>query len=108
MPHYRINIKLEQEPVKEYLIEDDRREVDVVYQDYKRRVFDKNGAGRVIYFDLVMVSTESLEHMADRKEVYNEQNDFGFKPVVPAATKWGKQSNNFYSNGKPEERRQRK
>lgn len=99
MPHYRINIKLEQEPVKEYLIEDERREVDLVYNDYRRRVRDKNGAGRVTYFDLVMVAAESLQHLGDRKEVYNEQNDFGYKPVVAAAPKWGK--NRIQHESKP-------
>ena len=97
MPHYRINIKLEQEAVKEYLIEDDRREVDLVYNDYRKRVFDKNGAGRVVYFDLVMISAESLQHLEDRMEVYNPANDFGYKPFIPTLTKWGKQKKAYDS-----------
>jgi hypothetical protein len=91
MPHYRINIKLEQYPVTEYLIEDDRRELDLVYHDYRRRVFDKNGAGRVTYFDLVMVTEESIKHQADRKEVFHEKNEFGYHPTLPATTKWKKE-----------------
>ena len=81
MPHYRITIKLEKEPVKEYIIEDGRKEIDLVYGNYKRRVYDKNGAGRVIYFDLVMISEESLKHLEDRKEVYHEGNNFGLDSV---------------------------
>jgi len=40
-------------------------------------VYQKNGAGRVIYFDLVMLAEESLKHQEERKEVFNEQNNFG-------------------------------
>ena len=77
MPHYRITIKLESEDVKEYIIDDPRSAIDFVYLDYQKRVFKKKGAGRVTYFDLVMLSEESLKHGEDRKEVYNEQNNFG-------------------------------
>ena len=77
MPHYRITIKLENKDVKEFIIEDDRSQIDFVYLDYRKRVYQKNGAGRVIYFDLVMLAEESLNHQEDRKEVFNEQNNFG-------------------------------
>ena len=94
MPHFRIYIKLEKEPVREYLIEDCRKEVDVVYNDYKRRVYEKNGAGRVIYFDLVMISEASLLHLEDRKEVFHEANDFGLKHSGPFK-KAGKQKKGY-------------
>jgi hypothetical protein len=77
VPHYRINIKLEKQPVKEYIIEDGCKHIDLVYDNYRRRVIQKNGSGRVIYFDLVMIAEDSLKHLGDRKEVYNEQNNFG-------------------------------
>jgi hypothetical protein len=76
MPHYRLTIKLENKDVKEYIIEDPRREIDFVYQDYRKRVHQKNGAGRVIYFDIVMIAEESLNHLEGRKEVFNEENNF--------------------------------
>jgi hypothetical protein len=81
MPHYRLTIKLENENVKEYIIEDERKQIDFVYQDYRKRVYQKNGAGRVTYFDLVMLADESLNHLDDRKEVYNQQNKFGIDEI---------------------------
>ena len=76
MPHYRLTIKLENKDVKEYIIEDERNQIDFVYLDYRKRVYQKNGAGRVTYFDLVMLAEESLNHLEDRMEVFNEQNNF--------------------------------
>ena len=89
MPHFRIHIKLEQEDLKEYLIEDYRRDVDIVYCDYLRRTNEKNGAGRVIYFDLVMVAEQSLEHQDERKEVFNADNAFGKTLPAPTACSTG-------------------
>jgi hypothetical protein len=96
MPHYRINIKLEKGPVKEYIIEDGRKEIDLVYNSYKSRVYEKNGAGRVTYFDLVMIAKQSLKHLEDRKEVFHEGNDFGLNDtgtIVKPAT--GKKEHNL-------------
>lgn len=81
MPKYRITIKLENKNVQEYIIEDERNQIDFVYLDYRKRVYQKNGAGRVTYFDLVMLADESLKHLEDRKEVFNEQNNFGITEV---------------------------
>jgi len=83
MPHYRINIKLEKQPVKEYIIEDGCKDIDLVYENYRRRVIQKNGSERVIYFDLVMIAEESLKHLGDRNEVYHEQNNFGIDDIDP-------------------------
>lgn len=77
MPHYRITIKLENKNVQEFIIEDSRTQIDFVYLDYRKRGYQKNGAGRVTYFDLVMLAEESVKHQEDRKEVFNEQNNFG-------------------------------
>ncbi len=82
MPHYRINIKLEKQPVKEYIIEDGSKDIDLVYDNYRRRVIQKNGSGRVIYFDLVMITEESLKRQGDRKEVYNQENNFGLNEIA--------------------------
>lgn len=82
MPHYRITIKLENKPVQEYLIEDPRNQINFVYEDYRNRVYKKNGAGRVTYFDLVMLADESVKHLEDRKEVFNESNDFGISNIT--------------------------
>jgi len=84
MPHYRITIKLENKPVQEYLIEDPRNQIDFVYQEYRNRVYKKNGAGRVTYFDLVMLADESVKHLEDRKEVFNETNNFGITNITPS------------------------
>ena len=71
-----MTIKLEDKNVQEFIIEDPRTQIDFVYLDYRKRVREKNGAGRVIYFDLVMLADESLKHLEDRKEVFNEKNNF--------------------------------
>ncbi|MGN6802389.1 MAG: hypothetical protein ACTHJN_10810 [Ginsengibacter sp.] len=81
MPHYRITIKLENEDVKEYVIEDERKQIDFVYLDYRKRVRQKNGAGRVVYFDCVMIAEESVKNQEDRNEVYNPGNNFGVNEV---------------------------
>ena len=72
-----MTIKLEDKIVQEFIIDDPRSQIDFVYLDYRKRVRDKNGAGRVIYFDLVMLAEESLKHLEDREEVFNEKNNFG-------------------------------
>jgi hypothetical protein len=78
MPFYMINLQLEKEKMREFIIEDARNNIDFVYDEYRRRVNEKNGAGRVIYFDLVMIAEASLKHLEGRKEVLNESNSFGF------------------------------
>jgi len=82
MPHYRITIKLENKNVQEFIIDDPRKEIDFVYLDYHKRVYQKNGAGRVIYFDLVMLADESVKHQEDREEVYNPKNNFGLDKTI--------------------------
>lgn len=76
MPHFRITIKLENENVKEYIIEDPRKEIDWVYLDYRKRVCQKNGTGRVIFFDLVMIAEESIKHLQQIKEMSKTKNKF--------------------------------
>lgn len=80
MPFYRIHIKLDGQDVREYNIEDPRKDIEYVYQDYKKRVNAKNGTGRVIYFDLVMVAEASLNVKEDREEVFNQDNNYRIKP----------------------------
>ena len=82
MPHYRVTIKLENKNVKEFIIDDPRSQIDFVYLDYRKRVYQKNDAGRVAYFDLVMLAEESLNHQEDRKEVFNEPNNFGLSDIT--------------------------
>ena len=82
MPHYRVTVKLENKDVKEFIVEDTRTQIDFVYLDYRKRVYQKNGAGRVTYFDLVMLAEESLNHQEDRKEVFNEPNNFGLTDIT--------------------------
>ena len=77
-----MTIKLEQKNVQEFIIEDPRTQIDFVYLDYRKRVYQKNGAGRVIYFDLVMLADESLKHQEDREEVFNEKNNFGLSEIT--------------------------
>jgi hypothetical protein len=81
MPHYRLHIKLEGQNVREFIIEDFRKDIEFVYMDYKKRVNAKNGTGRVIYFDLVMIAECSLTTLEERKEVFNPVNNFGLFPV---------------------------
>lgn len=77
MPHYRIIIKLNNELLQEFVIEDARKDIEIVYLDFRRRSYEKNGAGRVTYFDLVMIAEESLKQLESRKEVLNQENNFG-------------------------------
>jgi len=74
-----MTIRLEGKNVQEFIIEDSRTQIDFVYLDYRKRVRQKNGAGRVIYFDLVMLGEESIKHLEDREEVFNEKNNFGLR-----------------------------
>ncbi len=80
MPHYRLHIKLDGQELQEFTIEDPRKDIDFVYLDYKKRVNAKNGTGRVIYFDLVMIAEVSLTYQEDREEVFNQVNNYGVKP----------------------------
>lgn len=43
-------------------------QIDFVYLDYRKRVYQKNGAGRVTYFDLVMLAEESLIKSSGRQK----------------------------------------
>lgn len=52
----------------------------------------KNGTGRVIYFDLVMIAKASLGYQDDREEVFNPGNNYGVKPVEPIEIKRKKQT----------------
>ena len=77
-----MTIKLEDKKVQEFIIDDPRTQIDFVYLDYRKRVYQKNGAGRVTYFDLVMLAEESMKRQEDREEVFNEKNNFGL-PEIP-------------------------
>jgi hypothetical protein len=48
---------------------------------HRKRVRQKNGAGRVQYFDCVMLAEESVKNQEDRYEVYNPANNFGVQEV---------------------------
>ena len=98
MPFYRLHIKLDGEKVREFTIEDPRKDIDFVYLDYKKRVNAKNGTGRVIYFDLVMIADVSLTHQEDREEVFNPQNNYGVK-VVKQVKFEGKKKRMSYDSG---------
>lgn len=94
MPHYRMTIKLENKNVQELIIEDSRTQIDFVYLDYRKRVRQKNGAGRVIYFDLVMLAEESIKHLEDREEVFNEKNNFGLREATTPKKKSQRKNHN--------------
>ena len=79
MPYYRLHIKLDGQELREFTIEDPRINIEFVYLDYKKRVNAKNGSGRVIYFDLVMIAQASLVYQDDRDEVFRPENNYGVK-----------------------------
>ena len=81
MPHYRIHIKLDGQEVREFNIEDPRKDIELVYLDYKKRVNAKNGTGRVIYFDLVMIAEASLSFQEDRDEGFKIGNTISVNPI---------------------------
>ena len=64
------------------MVSDGCKEIDLVYENYRRCFIQKNGSGRVIYFDLVMIAEESLKRQGDRKEVYNKENNFGLNEIA--------------------------
>ena len=104
MPYYRIHIKLEGQEIREFELEDPRKDIELVYMDYKRRVNAKNGTGRVIYFDLVMIAEASLNYKADRQEVFKPENNFGLNPVKEVGNKRKKQRRNYTTGPTLEER----
>ena len=97
MPHYRIHIKLDGQEVREFNLEDPRKDIELVYLDYKKRVNAKNGTGRVIYFDLVMIAESSLSYQEDRQEVFNQGNTFGVKPKNELSITHKKQRKHYES-----------
>lgn len=98
MPFYRLHIKLDGKEVREFIIEDPRKDIEYVYLDYKKRVNAKNGTGRVIYFDLVMIAKISLTYQEDREEVFNPKNNYGLKPVKKVVP-WRKKPRKSYDSG---------
>ncbi len=97
MPFYRIHIKLDGEEVREFTLEDPRKDIELVYLDYKKRTNAKNGTGRVIYFDLVMIAEVSLTYREDREEVFKTENNFGINPAKPVETRRKKPHKNYSS-----------
>lgn len=95
MPHYRLHIKLDGQEVKEFTIEDPRKDIDFVYLDYEKRVNSKNGTGRVIYFDLVMIAEVSLVYKNSREEVFNQGNNYGIKSKKEIEITCKKQRKNY-------------
>ena len=107
MPFYRLHIKLDGQEVREFTIEDPRKDIEFVYLDYKKRVNAKNGTGRVIYFDLVMIAEASLTYQEDREEVFNAQNNYGLKPIKQVLP-WRKKPRKSYEQGPTLGERRRK
>ena len=97
MPKYRLHIKLEKKPLQEYVVFDAINDIEFVYRHYHQRVISKNGSGRVVYFDLVMIAESSLLHTADRKEVFNPENNFGLNDGPIIKGKWKKERKGFTS-----------
>ena len=97
MPNYRIHVKLEGKQLQEYEIFDYTKDIEDVYHDYRRRVIQKNGAGRVEYFDLVMIAEKSLLYKDDRQEVFNPENNFRISVAPATAPKRRKEKRSFTS-----------
>lgn len=108
MPFYRIHIKLDGQGVREFILEDPRKDIELVYLDYKKRTNSKNGTGRVIYFDLVMLAEASLAFRDDREEVFKPENNFGISPSKPVEMNRKKQQRNYTSGPTLGERRKSK
>ncbi|MEO6682814.1 MAG: hypothetical protein ABIN48_08295 [Ginsengibacter sp.] len=81
MTHYRIHIKLDGQEVQEFTTEDSRKNIELFYLDYKKRVNAKNRTGRFIYFDLVMIAEASPAYQQDREEVVKPENNYGVTPT---------------------------
>ena len=96
MPNYRIHVKLEGKPLKEYVVYSAINEIDYIFNYYWQRVKSKNGTGRVEYFDLVMIAEKSLKFQADREEVFNPENNFRISSVT--RTKKKKEKRGIPSN----------
>lgn len=100
MPKYRIHVKIEAKPLQEYVLFDAITDIEYIYKYYHQRVISKNGSGRVEYFDLVMIADASLLRMADRKEVFNPENNFGLNDPPVKNIKWKKEKR-VYTQGIP-------
>ena len=98
MPFYRLHIKLDGQHVREFTLEDPRKDIELVYLDYKKRTNAKNGTGRVLYFDLVMIAEASLTYQEDRNEVFKPENNYGVKPAK-AVLPWRKKTRKSYDSG---------
>ncbi|MEO9013244.1 MAG: hypothetical protein ABI266_08490 [Ginsengibacter sp.] len=90
-----MHIKLEGKALQEYVVFDNINDIEYVYKKFKKRVISKNGAGRVDYFDLVMIATESLLHEVGRKEVFNQENNFGLNDTVIIQAKKKKEKRGY-------------
>lgn len=72
---------MEDKNLEEYIIKDEHNQIDIVYLDYRKRVRQKNDAGRVVYFDCVILAEESMKSQEDRYDVYNHANNFGVQEI---------------------------
>lgn len=98
MPKYRIHVKLEAKALQEYVVFDAINDIEFVYRDYHQRVISKNGSGRVEYFDLVMIAEASLLLQADRKEMFNPENNFGLTDKINIYAKRKKEKRGYTSS----------
>jgi len=88
LPYYRIILKLEKQPIQEWIKELPDKEIDQVYASYEKRVNEKYGAGRVEYFNCVMVAKKTVVNPIEHKVKYGEPDlTFGLDDLDPGL-KW--------------------
>ena len=78
MPYYLVVLKLEKIPRQVFVTEFPDRDINAVYGLFEKRVNEKYGAGKVEYFDCVMVAEKTLDKLPERnKIVLVPQDSFG-------------------------------
>ncbi len=69
MPYYRIILKLEKAPKQVFVTEFPDKDINSVYSLFEKRVNEKYGAGKVEYFNCVMVAEKTLDKLPERNKI---------------------------------------
>lgn len=96
MPYFRIILKLEKKQIETYITEFPDKDIDSVYSMFERRINEKYGAGRVEYFNCVMVAKKTIEKLPVHPEIKPvPKDDYGLDDPMPDLKWQGKKRKGF-------------
>lgn len=97
MPYYRIILKIEKQEKIACVTEFPDRDIDSVYEMFEKRVNEKYGAGRVEYFNVVMVAKKTIgkDLPTLHKIIQVPKDDFGLDDPIPEMKWQGKKRKGF-------------